>query len=67
MQELERNLAQANEYLDKVENVKEDAMTAAEHSRAFVRIHEATEERELPWLHFEIERRQSQTRTGNYA
>lgn len=67
MQELEHNLAQANEYLDKVENVKEDAMAAAEYSRAFVRIHAATEDRELSWLHFELARRQCQSRTGNNA
>ncbi|CDI74555.1 hypothetical protein, conserved [Eimeria praecox] len=37
MRELESNLAQANEFLDKVENVKEDALTAAEKSKEFAK------------------------------
>lgn len=37
MRELETNLAQANEFLEKVENVKEDALSAAEKSKEFVR------------------------------
>ncbi|CDJ29455.1 LOW QUALITY PROTEIN: uncharacterized protein EMH_0049790 [Eimeria mitis] len=37
MRELEASLAQANEFLDKVENVKEDALAAAEKSREFAK------------------------------
>ncbi|CDJ50582.1 hypothetical protein, conserved [Eimeria brunetti] len=37
MRELEANLTQANEFLDKVENVKEDALTAAEKCKEFAK------------------------------
>ncbi|CDJ58397.1 hypothetical protein, conserved, partial [Eimeria maxima] len=37
VRELEASLSQANEFLDKVENVKEDALTAAEKSREFAK------------------------------
>lgn len=37
MIELENNLAQAHDFLDKVEAAKESALSAAEQSREFVR------------------------------
>lgn len=39
MIELENNLAQAHDFLDKVEAAKESALSAAEQSREFVRRH----------------------------
>lgn len=38
MHELEEKLAEATDFLDKVETVKEDALTVAESTKAFVRV-----------------------------